>query len=165
MEQREAARKELERQRQQEWERARTQELESQRMREQDNVLRLKARNQALAIELATLTSKVKELSAKISETRTGVSGVKSTIDGMRTTRDSHMSEMAALKSKLKEQNQRLLALTQEKAKLEARNKSAAAADAAASEQVKLAFTNKQITIKHLNEKLVDLQNEVSFLA
>lgn len=51
-------------------------------MKEQDNVLRLKARNQALAIELATLTGKVKELSTKISETRTGVSGVKTTIDG-----------------------------------------------------------------------------------
>ncbi|KAL0274490.1 UNVERIFIED_CONTAM: hypothetical protein PYX00_006896 [Menopon gallinae] len=160
-EQREAARKELERQRQQEWEKARTQELEAQRMREQDNVLRLKARNQALAIELATLTGKVKELSTKISETRTGVSGVKTTIDGMRATRDTHMSEMAGLKNKLKEQNQRLLLLTQEKAKLEARNKVSAAADAAATEQIRLAFTNKQITIKHLNEKLVDLQNEV----
>lgn len=80
----------------------------------------------------------------------------------MRTTRDTHMSEMAALKSKLKDQNQRLLVLAQEKARLEAKNKVSAAADAAASEQVRLAFTNKQITIKHLNEKLADLENEVS---
>lgn len=83
-------------------------------------------------------------------------------ISGMRATRDTHMCEMASLKNKLKEQNQRLLLLTQEKAKLEARNKVGAAADAAATEQVRLAFTNKQITIKHLNEKLADLQNEVS---
>lgn len=80
----------------------------------------------------------------------------------MRVTRDTHMSEMAAFKNKLKEQNQRLLLLAQEKARLEARNKVGAVANTAASEQVMLAFTNKQITIKHLNEKLADLQNEVS---
>ncbi|KAK6622584.1 hypothetical protein RUM43_008426 [Polyplax serrata] len=159
-EQREAARKELERQRQQEWEKAKTQELEGQRMKEQNNVLKLKAKNQALAIELATLTAKVKDLSQKISETRAGVSAVKTTIDGMRVTRDTHMHEMAALKNKLKEQNQRLLLLAQEKARLETRNK-IDVSNSAATEQVLRAFTNKQITLKHLNEKLTDLQNEV----
>jgi len=83
-------------------------------------------------------------------------------MSGMRTTRDTHMSEMASLKTKLKEQNQRLLLLTQEKAKLEAKNKSNAAVDVAATEHARQAFTNKQITIKHLNEKINELQKEVS---
>lgn len=73
------------------------------------------------------------------------------------------MTEMAAMKTKLKEQNQRLLLLTQEKAKLEAKSKVTAAADAVASELTHQAFTNKQITIKHLTEKLANLQNEVFF--
>jgi len=59
----------------------------------------------------------VKELSQKICDTRVGVSGVKTTIDGMRSTRDTQLQEMAALKNKLREQNQRLLALSQEKAR------------------------------------------------
>lgn len=79
----------------------------------------------------------------------------------MRVTRDTHMHEMAALKNKLKEQNQRLLLLAQEKARLETRNK-IDVSNSAATEQVLRAFTNKQITLKHLNEKLTDLQNEVN---
>lgn len=161
LEQREAARKEAERLKLQEWERARTLELETQRQREQETVLRLKAKNQTLAVELSTLTNKVKELSSKISETRSGVSAVKATIDGMRSTRDTDMEEMKMLKTKLKEQNQRLLLVTQEKAKLEAKNKAGSAGDAAASEQARVAFTNKQIVIKNLTEKLEELQNEV----
>lgn len=89
------------------------------------------------------------------------MSGVKATIDGMRTTRDTQLSEMSALKARLKEQNQRLVALSQEKARLEARNKMNMAADTANQEQVKLAFTNKQITLKQLRDRLQDLQKEV----
>ncbi|KAK7791370.1 hypothetical protein R5R35_007909 [Gryllus longicercus] len=160
-EQREAARREMERQRQLEWEKQRCQELQQQRQREQEKVLQLKAKNQNLTIELSQLNEKVKELSQKISETRVGVSGVKTTIDGMRTTRDSQLQEMSALKTRLKEQNQRLVALSQEKARLEARNKLNMAADSATQEQVKLAFSNKQITLKQLRDRLADLQTEI----
>lgn len=52
-------------------------------MREQETVLRLKAKNQTLAIELSSLTGKVKDLSTKITETRAGVAAVKTTIDGI----------------------------------------------------------------------------------
>lgn len=62
-------------------------------------------------------------LSSKIVETRTGVAETKNTIDGMRTTRDSQMAQMTALKSQLREQNQRLLLVSQEKARLEAKNR------------------------------------------
>lgn len=104
---------------------------------------------------------KVKQLSQKISETRVGVSGVKTTIDGMRTTRDAQLAEMSALKARLKEQNQRLVTLSQEKARMEARNKANMAADSANQEQVKLAFSNKQITLKQLRDRLADLEKEV----
>jgi len=106
---------------------------------------------------------KVKELSQKICDTRVGVSGVKTTIDGMRSTRDAQLQEMSALKNKLREQNQRLLALSQEKARIEARNKINAAQDAAGQEAIKMAFDNKQITLKQLKDKIADLQQQVRY--
>ncbi|XP_014470507.1 PREDICTED: intersectin-1 isoform X2 [Dinoponera quadriceps] len=160
-EQREAARKEMERQRQLEWERQKSQELQAQRQKEQDVLLKLKAKNQTLTIELGTLNDKVKELSQKICDTRVGVSGVKTTIDGMRSTRDTQLQEMAALKNKLREQNQRLLALSQEKARIEAKNKINSAQDAAGQEAIKMAFDNKQITLKQMKDKIVDLQQQI----
>ncbi len=63
------------------------------------------------------------ELSSKIIETRTGVAETKNTIDGMRTTRDTQMAQLSALKTQLREQNQRLLTVSQEKVRLEAKNR------------------------------------------
>lgn len=153
----------MERQRQLEWEKQKSQELQAQRQKEQDFVLKLKAKNQTLTIELGSLNDKVKELSQKICDTRVGVSSVKNTIDGMRTTRDTQLQEMAALKNKLREQNQRLLALSQEKARIEAKNKMNAAQDNAGQEAMKMAFVNKQITLKQLKDKIADLQEQVFF--
>lgn len=161
-EQREAARKEMERQRQLEWEKQKSQELEAQRQKEQDNLLKLKAKNQSLTIELGTLNDRVKELSQKICDTRVGVSGVKTTIDGMRSTRDAQLQEMSALKNKLREQNQRLLFLSQEKARIEAKNKINAAQDSVGQEAVKMAFANKQITLKQMRDKIADLQQQIN---
>ncbi|XP_054264037.1 intersectin-1 isoform X2 [Macrosteles quadrilineatus] len=160
-EQREAARREMERQRQLEWEKQRSLELQAQRQREQENVLKLKAKNQNLSIELSQLNEKVKELSTKITETRSGVTSVKSTIDGMRTTRDTQLQQMSTLKAKLKEQNARLVAVSQEKARMEAKNKMNAAADVAGQEQAKLAFQNKQIQMKQLRDKLQDMEKQI----
>ncbi|XP_026300046.1 intersectin-1 isoform X8 [Apis mellifera] len=160
-EQREAARKEMERQRQLEWEKQKSQELQAQRQKEQDVLLKLKAKNQTLTIELGTLNDKVKELSQKICDTRVGVSSVKSTIDGMRSTRDAQLQEMAALKNKLREQNQRLLALSQEKARIEAKNKLNTAIESAGQEAIKMAFDNKQITLKQMKDKIADLQQQI----
>lgn len=140
----------MERQRQLEWEKQRSQELQQQRQRSQENVLRLKARNQTLTIELNSLTEQVKDLSQKICNTRVGVSNVKTTIDGMRTTRDTHMQELSQLKTKLKEQNARLIALTQEKSKLEAKNKNFNQSDHEDLAQTQVAFDNKEVLIKQL---------------
>ncbi len=59
----------------------------------------------------------------KIAETRTGVTDVKLFIDGMRSSRDTKMKEMSDLKAQLKDQNERLIKVTQEKAKMDAKNK------------------------------------------
>ena len=62
-------------------------------------------------------------MTKNIADTRTGVTEVKTFIDGMRTSRDTKMAELNALKTQLKEQNQRLLQVTQERAKIESKNK------------------------------------------
>ncbi|XP_014616737.1 PREDICTED: intersectin-1 isoform X1 [Polistes canadensis] len=160
-EQREAARKEMERQRHLEWEKQKSQELQAQRQKEQDVLLKLKAKNQTLTIELGTLNDKVKELSQKICDTRVGVSSVKTTIDGMRFTRDSQLQEMTALKNKLREQNQRLLSLSQEKARIEAKNKLNSTQDTVGQEAIKMAFDNKQITLKQMKDKIADMQQQI----
>ncbi|KAF5294447.1 hypothetical protein FQR65_LT01573 [Abscondita terminalis] len=157
-EQREAARREMERQRQLEWEKQRSQELQQQRQREQETVLKLKAKNQSLTIELSSLNENIKELSQKICDTRVGVSNVKTTIDGMRSTRDSQMQEMSQLKTKLKDQNAKLLSLSQEKVKLDAKNKLNQQTEQGEQKQ---AFDNKEITIKNLKEKIEDLQSQI----
>ena len=62
-------------------------------------------------------------MSTGIGDTRTGVTDVKTFIDGMRSSRDAKMTALNSLKAQLKEQNQRLLQVTQEKAKIESKNK------------------------------------------
>jgi uncharacterized coiled-coil DUF342 family protein len=129
--------RQLEEQRQKEWEAQKIAEMQQQRQREQDNVLKLKAQNQSLSVELSTFNERIKELSQKICDTRVGVTNVKTIIDGMRSTRDTQMSDMAQLKAQVKDQNQRLVQLSQEKAKLDAKTKSG--------ENESLHFTNKQV--------------------
>lgn len=100
-------------------------------------------------------------MSQKICDTRVGVSTVKTTIDGMRTTRDQQLQEMSALKNKLREQNQRLLACSQEKARFDAKSKANVTQDAAGEEAQKIAFANKQIVIKQLQDKIDELETQV----
>ncbi|XP_045103343.1 intersectin-2-like isoform X17 [Portunus trituberculatus] len=159
---REQARKDAELQRQQEWEKQRLQELMNVRQRQQENLLSLKAKNQSLSIEFTTKEDRVKELTQKISETRQGVTEVKATIDTMRSTRDTYMADMNQLKAAAREQNQRLLVLNQEKARLKARSTAAAGASGAEQAAVDASFTSKQMVIKQLQEKVDSLQTELS---
>ncbi|XP_053957773.1 intersectin-1 isoform X1 [Anastrepha ludens] len=162
LEAKEAARKELEKQRQMEWEQARIAEMNAQKQREQERVLKQKAHNTQLNVELSTLNEKIKDLSQKICDTRAGVTNVKTIIDGMRSQRDTSMSEMAQLKARIKEQNAKLLQLTQERAKWDTKSKSAIlAGDAAQQEQLNAAFANKQLIIKQLKDKVENIRNEI----
>ena len=153
LEAKEAAKKEMERQRQLEWERTKLQEMENQRQREQESLLKLKAQNQTYTVELSTLNEKIKGLSQQIVDTRTNVTTVKTVIDGMRTTRDTHNSEMAALKNKIKEQNAKLVQLSQEKVRVDAKAK-----EMLNNEE---AFSNRQIKINQLKDKLESAKQQM----
>jgi len=120
--QREMARKEMEKQRLDEWEKQRRSELEQHRQRETEKVLMLRAQKETLNAELGNMKTTMTDLTNTITETRTGVTEVKAFIDGMRTSRDTKMADLNALKNQLKEQNQRLMQVTQEKSKLESKN-------------------------------------------
>lgn len=64
----------------------------------------------------------------------------------MRSQRDSSMTEMSQLKTRIKEQNAKLLQLTQERAKWDAKVKAAGNTfDAGQQEQLNAAFANKQV--------------------
>ncbi|XP_033248801.1 intersectin-1 isoform X2 [Drosophila miranda] len=163
LEAKEAARKELEKQRQQEWEQARIAEMNAQKQREQERVLKQKAHNTQLNVELSTLNEKIKDLSQRICDTRAGVTNVKSVIDGMRTQRDTSMSEMAQLKTRIKEQNAKLMQLTQERAKWDAKSKSSGAAmgGEAQQEQLNAAFAHKQLLINQIKDKVENIGKEI----
>lgn len=104
----------------------------------------------------------MRELSQKISETRASVTGVKSTIDSMRTTRDTQMNEMSRIKSTLKEQNQRLIAVSQEKIRLEVKNKMNPSAETAEiKDQAQTSVSNKKMALKSLQDKINDLNSQV----
>lgn len=104
----------------------------------------------------------MRDLSQKISETRASVTGVKSTIDSMRTTRDTQMNEMSRLKSTLKEQNHRLIVVSQEKIRLEAKNKSNPSTDSAEiQDHTQLSVSTKKLTLKSLQDKINDLNSQV----
>lgn len=75
---------------------------------------------------------------------------MKTVIDGMRTQRDTSMSEMAQLKARIKEQNAKLLQLTQERAKWDAKSKASNAAmggENTQQEQLNAAFAHKQVRL------------------
>lgn len=128
----------------QEWEGQKLQEMEQERQKEQDRLLKLKGQNQTLTIELESLGTKVKELSQKICDTRGTVTNVKTVIDGMRTTRDTCVSDQTTYKAKIKEQNAKLVQLSQEKARMDAKAKHTNPADDQA------LFTHKQVCTRFL---------------
>lgn len=144
----------MEKQRQIEWENQQLQKMQQLRQQEQEKLLKLKAQNQTYTIELGTLNDKVKELSQKICDTRVSVTSVKTVIDGMRTTRDTQMTEMTTLKAQIKEQNAKLVHLSQEKAKLDSKYSKS---DGLSQE----IFAAKQLNINQLRDKLSNLKEEV----
>merc|ERR550519_518239 len=120
---REKQKKEMEATRLREWEKSRQAELEAHRQRETEKVIALRAKKETLAADVEATKTKVEDLTKGIADTRSGVTDVKSFIDGMRSSRDTKMADLNALKTQLKEQNQRMLQVTQDKARLEAKNK------------------------------------------
>jgi hypothetical protein len=151
----------MERQRLKEWEENRREELKQHKMREEEKLMTMKARKEHLGTDLETLREKVKTLTDQISETRTGVTDVKTFIDGMRSSRDTKMADMTSLKTQLKDQNERLIKVTQEKAKMDAKNR---ARQAKVEEGNETELTEFDIKKKEKEEKVVELRAKLAAL-
>ena len=136
-------------------------ELKAHRMREEEKVLTLKARQEHMGADLEALREKVKTLTDNISDTRTGVTDVKTFIDGMRKSRDDKMTDMSSIKAQLKDQNERLIKVTQEKAKMDAKNK---ARQAKVDEGNADELTEFDIKKKEKEEKVVELRAKLAAL-
>lgn len=178
----------MERQRYLEWEKQRIQDLENHHQKELEFITSLRERYARLNSEYQSLVNiptrdyfsiwlndysldffmfqsdKVRELSQQTGETRNGVNAVKTTIDGMRANRDTLLSDMASLKNQLKEQNQRLILLNQEKTNLESKKHSIPSADSKTQEQLKFDVMNQQIVVNQLQEEVKAVQEDVSGL-
>ncbi|GFQ87798.1 intersectin-1 [Trichonephila clavata] len=164
LEQREAARREMERQRQLEWEKQRRQELISQRQKEQEAVCHLKNLNKNLTFELEQLSKKISEINETISATRKNVTDVKTSIDNMRTERDSKLEDMNNVKAKIKEMNDRLLILSQEKISMRAQLNTVSQSNPTSDSynSVMHSFNNKQVTLDQLRNTLSNVESETT---
>uniref|UniRef100_A0A8C8GAN1 Intersectin 1 (SH3 domain protein) n=1 Tax=Oncorhynchus tshawytscha TaxID=74940 RepID=A0A8C8GAN1_ONCTS len=96
-----AAKRELERQRQLEWERNRRQELLTQRNREQENIVLLKARKKTLEFELEALNDKKSQLEGKLQDIRFRLSAQRHEIESTNKTREIRIAEITHLQQQL----------------------------------------------------------------
>uniref|UniRef100_A0A8C5A0L9 Intersectin 1 (SH3 domain protein) n=1 Tax=Gadus morhua TaxID=8049 RepID=A0A8C5A0L9_GADMO len=97
----EAAKRELERQRQLEWERQRRQELLTQRNREQESIVLLKARKKTLEFELEALNDKKSQLEGKLQDVRFRLSAQRREVEQTNQTRETRIAEITLLQQQL----------------------------------------------------------------
>lgn len=114
-EQKDAARKEMERQKELEWQRQRISELTALKQRTQEGLSLLKRRKLDLCLQVERLSREVGEVNGKIAAQKEEVATAKSFIDGMRPQRDLIMGELSTVKQALKECSDQTLLLNQEK--------------------------------------------------
>ncbi|KAI1241426.1 hypothetical protein IHE44_0004899 [Lamprotornis superbus] len=110
-----AAKRELERQRQLEWERNRRQELLNQRNKEQEDIVVLKAKKKTLEFELEALNDKRNQLEGKLQDIRCRLSTQRQEIESTNKSRELRIAEITHLQQQLQESQQMLGRLIPEK--------------------------------------------------
>ncbi|XP_014745843.1 PREDICTED: intersectin-1 [Sturnus vulgaris] len=110
-----AAKRELERQRQLEWERNRRQELLNQRNKEQEDIVVLKAKKKTLEFELEALNDKRNQLEGKLQDIRCRLSTQRQEIESTNKSRELRIAEITHLQQQLQESQQLLGRLIPEK--------------------------------------------------
>ncbi|KAL0614273.1 Intersectin-1 [Plecturocebus cupreus] len=110
-----AAKRELERQRQLEWERNRRQELLNQRNKEQEDIVVLKAKKKTLEFELEALNDKKHQLEGKLQDIRCRLTTQRQEIESTNKSRELRIAEITHLQQQLQESQQMLGRLIPEK--------------------------------------------------
>ncbi|XP_033874350.3 intersectin-2 isoform X1 [Acipenser ruthenus] len=123
MERREAAKQELERQRKQEWERTRRQELMNQRNKQQEDIVRLKAKKKSLEMELEAVGDKHKQISGRLRDVQNKKVVQKSELDLIDHKRDRRIMEINNLQQQLENYQKKLTQLVPEQQMLTERLK------------------------------------------
>lgn len=162
LEQREAARREMERQRMIEWESARMTELSVQKTKAMETIAQLKSKKKSLVIEAEKVTNDYSTAKASLADARNKVANGKSVIDGMRTERDTKMKELNQLNTALKVLNEKENYVKAENERIIKELKAAAnvTEENPGSDSSKLALQNKQVLINQLKEQISEVESE-----
>lgn len=162
LEQREAARREMERQRMIEWESARMAELSVQKTKVMETIAAMKSKKKNLVIEGEKVTNDYTNAKTALAEARNKVANGKSVIDGMRVERDTKMKELNQLNSALKVLNEKENYVKAENERIIKELKAAANVtdENPGSDTSKLALQNKQVLINQLKEQIDEVEVE-----
>uniref|UniRef100_A0A6Q2X5N2 Intersectin 2b n=1 Tax=Esox lucius TaxID=8010 RepID=A0A6Q2X5N2_ESOLU len=113
-----AAQRELERQRKEEWERRRRGELQSQKNQEQEDICTLKAKKRSLEMELEAVGSKHRQISERLRDAQTKRKVQQSELELINQRRDARRQDISSLQRQLEEYQRKLSQLTPEQLRL-----------------------------------------------
>ncbi|MGH0147511.1 UNVERIFIED_CONTAM: hypothetical protein FKN15_045441 [Acipenser sinensis] len=164
MERREAAKQELERQRKQEWERTRRQELLNQRNREQEDIVRLKAKKKSLEMELEAVGDKHKQISGRLHDVQNKKVVQKSELDLINQKQDCRIMEINNLQQQLEDYQRKLTQLVPEQQMLTERLKNTNLNNVQTTPLTTLmrSQSEKDVSCRMLKEQLDALEKETS---
>ncbi|XP_041105655.1 intersectin-2-like isoform X1 [Polyodon spathula] len=164
MERREAAKQELERQRKQEWERARRQELLNRRNREQEDIVRLKAKKKSLEMELEAVGDKHKQISGRLHDVQNKKVVQKSELDLINQKQDRRIMEINNLQQQLEDYQRKLSKLVPEQQILTERLKNTNLNNVQTTPLTTLmrSRSEKDVSCRMLKEQLDALEKETS---
>ncbi|KAK6490049.1 intersectin-2 isoform X1 [Huso huso] len=164
MERREAAKQELERQRKQEWERTRRQELLNQRNREQEDIVRLKAKKKSLEMELEAVGDKHKQISGRLHDVQNKKVVQKSELDLINQKQDRRIMEINNLQQQLEDYQRKLTQLVPEQQMLTERLKNTNLNNVQTTPLTTLmrSQSEKDVSCRMLKEQLDALEKETS---
>lgn len=162
MEQREAARRQLEQQRQQELERQRVRELIAQRQQELETTQHAKQRQKNLAFQLQALNEKSTELNQLITNMRDKIVHVTGDIETMKRDRDVKVADIERLKNETNQAQLRVQQLSHEKLQVQSDHKAATTFSAAETlVQVEQALTGHRTRVDQLKSDLTGIRQDV----
>jgi intersectin len=162
--QRDAARFELLRQQKLEWERQKKQELEHQRIRLQEQLSTMKAKDENLENDMKLLDDKINTYTHKINNSQTTLSDLNARLENARRIFLMKQSEVDSAESQLRDFNQRISRLNQEKLHLTDKQRSLGSDNPFAEEyrNVQTMLKQKQQMVNQLKNDVETVENEIN---
>lgn len=163
MEQRESARRELDRQRQQEAEKHKLVELIAQRQREQESVCHLKQKQKNLTFQMQAMQEKSTEISAQITQIRAKIVGMTNSIEGMKKTRDGKVGDLDRVKRELLDAQSKFAQLLRERQELQNRQMQIGDGTKVSEtfRQVMHGMHNHELNMESLRQSLTETEKEI----